>query len=590
MAGLAHLKININRWGFMMDINELRNEMKKEETVVVRKLEKWAEEIGHKSFFYYGEDDKQFTYKEFNEMTNSIAHSLNAYGVQKGDRVCLFLNNPLVTALMMFGIWKVGAVYAPINFYYMGRLLSYQINDTNPVVLVTERQLVPIINDIANEIGPMKVIVHNPKKGEHDYDADLARIGLNDRFAEISFDSLLQGDKTNLNTKINSWDTANIIYTSGTTGPAKGVVQSHRWMYALTFYLSKIMNHDDVIYTDLPLYHIAGAFCNIGRAAYSGCSVAVWNKFSPNHFWERIKKSGATSAILVDVMVHWLMQSKETPQDRNNSLNKVHVQPLMQFHHEAAKRFGFDFVTVGFGQTETGFSCFSFIKELDEENGTPREFYKGRSRDEIIGIVTKYGIPIQEGKSDLKRGYMGKPTIFVETTILNEHDEECDVGEIGQIAIRPRIPNVILSEYFGNNKATLNTSKNFWFHTGDAGFKDENGFFYFVDRIGTVIRVKGENISSYQVEDIINGHHSIDLSAVFPIPADEGDEDDVVAFIMLKNGETLKEEELHKWIGKMMPKYMRPKFIRIIDEIPRTPTNKAEKYKLKQSILNELTK
>ncbi|OLO27334.1 acyl-CoA synthetase [Alkalihalophilus pseudofirmus] len=566
--------------------------MKQEEEVVVRKLEKWAETIGHKTFFYYGEDKKRYTFKEFNEVTNSIAHSLYSLGVRKGDRISLFLQNPLVTTLMMFGIWKVGAIYAPINFNYMGKLLSHQINDTDPKILITEIQLVSKVNEISKDIynEKLKVVIYDPNIEDHDYQPELINIKLDQRFEDITFSSLLEGKRSNLKIKLNHWNTANIIYTSGTTGPAKGVVQSHRWMYAATFYVGKMLNHEDVIYSDLPLYHIAGAFVNIARAAYVGCSVAVWDKFSANQFWERIKESGATSAILVDVMIHWLMKADQTPKDRCNTLNKVHVQPLIQSHNEVAKRFGFDFITVGFGQTETGFGCFSLIKELDENTGTPQELYKGRPREEIVGIIRKYNIPVQTGNGVFKRGYMGKSSIFIEATILNENDEECKVGEIGQIALRPRLPNVVLSEYFRNQEATLQTTKNYWFHTGDAGYRDENGYFHFVDRIGTVLRVKGENISSYQVEDIINSHPKIDLCAVFPIPADEGDEDDVVAFVVLQKSEELIEEDLQIWLEKVMPKYMLPKYIRFIDEIPRTPTNKAEKYKLKQVILRELSK
>jgi carnitine-CoA ligase len=575
----------------VVDFEKLINEIKQEEKIVVRQLEEWAETIGDNTFFYYGEEKKRFSFKEFNELTNSIAHRLIQLGVQKGDRVSLFLKSPLVTTFMMFGIWKVGAVFAPINFYYVKKLLSYQINDTAPTILVTERQLVSTINEIKDDINnkDLKVIVHDPEKGDHDYIPEVVTSQLDKKFKEIPFAYMLDSDRTNLDIKLNSCDTANIIYTSGTTGQAKGVVQTHRWMYAFTFYPAKLMNQEDVIYTDLPLYHIGGAINIIVRAAFAGCMVAVWDKFSSTQFWERIRVSGATAAILVDVMIHWLMQSERAQDDHKNTLNKIHVQPLMPSHHEVAKRFGFDFITVGYGATETGFSCFSLIHELDEKNGTPPEFYKGRSRDEIIKIAKKYGMPIQNGKTELKRGYMGKPTIFIEKNILNENDEECAANEVGQIALRPRIPNVILSEYFGNPKATLKAFKNFWFHTGDAGYKDENGYFYYVDRMGTIIRVKGENISSFQVEDLLNDHPSIDLCAVFPIPADDGDEDDVVAFIVLKKGESLKEGELRNWIEKVMPKYMRPKYIRFIEEIPRTPTNKAEKYKLKEKILKEIS-
>jgi carnitine-CoA ligase len=574
-----------------MKLSELKKEVEQADEIAVRSLEKWADSIGDKPYFYYGEASISYSFKEFNELANSIGHHLLDLGIQKGDRVSLYIKNPLVCSLMMFGIWKAGAVYCPINFNYFGKLLSYQINDTSPTVLVTEDCLIPNINEIKNDIHikNLKVIVHSPKVNEHDYLPEFAHSRLDKSFQEIPFTPLLDGNRSNVHIELNYWDTSNIIYTSGTTGPSKGVVQSHRWNYVCTFTLGKILNHDDVIYNDLPLYHMAGAIQCVTRAAYAGCMVAVWDKFSPNKFWDRIKESGATNAILVDVMMPWLLKAKETPFDRYNTLNKVYVQPLPKSHHKLAKRFGFDFVMAGYGQTEAGHGCVTFIKELDEDNGTPKQLFKGRPRDEIVKIAERYGVPVRDGNEELKKGYMGKPSVFKEISIVDENDRECKSGEIGQIVYRPRLPYAILTEYFGKPEATLETSRNFWFHTGDAGYMDEEGQFYFVDRMGTVIRVKGENISSYQVEDILIDHPGVELCAVFPIPAEEGDEDDVVAFVVPKENEGLKEDDLHAWTAEKMPKYMRPKYIRIIDEVPRTPTNKIEKYKLKQKILQELS-
>ena len=129
-----------------------------------------------------------------------------------------------------------------------------------------------------------------------------------------------------------------------------------------------------------------------------------------------------------------------------------------------------------------------------------------------------------------------------------------------------------------------------WFHTGDAAYRDEEGIFYFVDRMGGFIRTRGENISSYQIEDFINSHPQVEVCAAFPIPAEEGEEDDIVVYIVFKQGQDLPEEQLRKWMAAEMPKFMWPKHIRFIADLPKTPTNKVEKYKLKEKILIELGK
>lgn len=558
------------------------------EEVVTKSLAFWADEVGEKTFLYYGEDERRISYQKFHQITNSIGQSLKGRGIIKGDRISVFLKNPLISTIVMFGIWKCGAVFSPINFNYRGKLLSYQLKDTQPQMLITERLMVPILNEIASEMEGMTTVVHNPIDGDHDFIAEIADISLDTNYHEISFKRMLQGDTSNLDVEINYWDTANIIYTSGTTGPAKGVVQSHRWLNGYTVGSRIMMSTEDVIYNDLPLYHVGGAFFNIAKAAYEGCTVALWDKFSPNQFWSRIEKSGATMVTLLDVMIPWLMNAVPTPNDRNNTLNKVHMQPLPKYHNEIAKRFGFDIVTAGFGQTESGNPMSSIILETEDGEGTPKSLYIGLSRQEIIKQCNQNNIPIVYGNQDLKKGFMGSPRDYFEIAILDDDDLEVSVGQVGQLALRPRLPHLILSEYLNKPESTVKSFKNLWFHTGDAAYLGEDGNYYFVDRLGGVIRCRGEKISSYQLEDIINGHPDIELTAAFPVPAEVGDEDDVAIYAVKRIDSAVNEEELKDWVKDKLPKYMWPKYIRFAYELPRTPTNKIEKYKLRQELMSEL--
>nr|WP_263326870.1 AMP-binding protein [Neobacillus sp. Marseille-Q6967] len=558
------------------------------EEVVTKSLEYWAEAVGDKTFLYYGEDEKRISYQRFHQLTNSIGHSLLARGIQKGDRIAVFLKNPLISTMVMFGIWKCGGVFSPINFNYRGKLLSYQLKDSQPKILITERVMVPILNEIAAEVEGISTVVHNPMEGDHDFIAELTDISLHANFNEISLDRLMRGDTSNLDVVINYWDTANIIYTSGTTGPAKGVVQSHRWINGYTAGSRQMMSSDDVIYNDLPLYHVGGAFFNIAKGAYEGCTVALWDKFSPNQFWSRIEKSGSTMATLLDVMIPWLMNAAPNENDRNNTLNKVHMQPLPKYHNDIAKRFGFDIVTAGFGQTESGNPLISIIVETEEGEGTPLSLYKGLSRKEIIDQCKLNKIPIINGDQDLKKGFMGTPPDYFEIAILDDDDLEVSVGQVGHLALRPRLPYLILSEYLNKPESTVKSFKNLWFHTGDAAYLGEDGNYYFVDRLGGVIRCRGEKISSYQLEDILNSHTEIELTAAFPVPAEVGDEDDVAIYAVKKTGSSLNEGELKDWVKDKLPKYMWPKYIRFTYELPRTPTNKIEKYKLRQELMSEL--
>ncbi len=572
-----------------MDLEELKKEFEKDGTSVVNKLYEWASKKPDQKFLYYGEENNTLTYLAFNQLTNKIGHSLQALGVGQGDRISLYLFNPLVTVLAMFGIWKVGAVFSPINFNYKGRLLSYQINDTEPKMMISEQAMLPFLDNVKTDLPPMKVIVRKPRRDEHDFNPDLARAELDKKIEFFDFEDLLQGDSADLNTEINYWDTANIIYTSGTTGPAKGVVQSHRWMAQYTFNTRRFTHEEDVIYNDLPMYHVGGAISNFVRVVWRGANAALWDKFSPSEFWKRIAAGGANHATLLDVMIPWLMNAPETPNDRDNSLNRVHMQPLPQYHNKVAKRFGIDFISGGYGQTEAGNGFVGLIDELEEGAGTPPELYKGFTRKEIREFCLKWGYPFLSGKDEIKKGFMGR-SVVLEPAVLNEHDEELGPGQYGQLAFRSKLPYCMLDGYFNKPEATVAVFKNQWFHTGDACYRDNDGIYYFVDRMGGFIRTKGENISSYQIEDIINSHPAVEVCAAFPIPAAEGEEDDIVVYVTLMQKMDVNESTLRKWLASEMPRFMWPKHIRFMDELPRTPTNKIEKYKLKKMILEELVK
>lgn len=570
-----------------MNIEVLRRELEEAGPSVVHKLYEWSDKKPDKTLLYYGEDDRSISYGEFNILTNRIAHSLAATGIVKGDRVAVYLNNPFITSMVMFASWKIGAVFCPINFSYRGRLLTHQLNDITSNVLISEQSLVPFLNDVAANFQGMKLVLRTPRRDERDYKADNVRFEVNKIFEKLDFDDLLKGRSENLDTEINYWDTASIIYTSGTTGPAKGVVHSHRWIANYTFTSRSVTHEDDINYNDLPMYHISGAFGSFARVVWTGSKIAMWNRFSPTSFWDRINKSGANSCALLDVMMPWLLNVPETAKDRDNSLSWVHMQPLPQYHNKIARRFGFDIVTVAYGSTETGNPIWGCIDELGDETGTPSHLYKGYPKQYIFEKFRQYGYPVLLGTSTFKKGFMGKAGVG-EAVVLNEKDEILGPGERGELAFRSRLSFGLTAGYFEKHEATVEAFRNQWFHTGDICYMDEDGIYYFVDRMGDFMRVRGENVSTYQVEDAINCHPFVEVCAAFAIPAQDGEEDDIVLCATIKKGESIEENELRAWIQRETPKFMWPKYIRFVDAMPQTSTNKIEKYKLRSMILDEL--
>jgi crotonobetaine/carnitine-CoA ligase len=554
---------------------------------VVERLDHWVHHTPDATYFHYGELDRSLTFAEFGALTDTIAGNLHALGVTRGDRVSVLSTNSLLCALVMFATWKVGGIYAPINYSFTGRLLAYQVDDTAPALLVTDSALAPAVHAVGPEVAARPMVVVCDDATAPDTTA-LQLPSDNPVFATLPWARLMRPSSRPA-VDLGFDDAAAIFYTSGTTGPAKGVLLPHRWLASYTYYHRMLLAQDDVLYCDLPLYHVGGAVSLVARAAWVGCEVAVWDRFSPREFWSRIETRGATVAALLDVMIPWLLKAEADDRDRMNTLNKVHMQPLPARHQEFAKRFGIDFVSTGFGQTESGCPLGLIIEETVFGEGTPAQRYKGLSHEEILARAQESGIVTLAGHAATRKGMMGTAVPFMEVAVLDDHDEPCPAGVPGQLAVRPRIPGVIFTEYLGKADATVSAWRNLWFHTGDAAVLQDDGSFDYVDRLGDRIRVRGENLTSSQVEDLLNQHPAVQMAAVFGIASTEGDEDDVCAFVVPVTPRTVSAVELHDFAEATMPKFMRPRHIRVVEELPKTPTNKIEKYKLRQMILAELT-
>ena len=557
--------------------------------IALDKLNECAARTPDKVFIYYGEDRVSVTFAQFRDMTDRFAGGLLAAGVAPGDPVSVLTRNSLVSAIAMFAIWRAGCLFAPINFNFKAPQLAYQLGDTKPTALITDPSFADILTEIRDACAVPRLIVHTPKPGDHDHTE--AVFPPNAGGGEIlSFADLCAHKTPAPPIAPGPFDLANIVYTSGTTGPSKGVLQNFRWINQYTFYLRAFANENDVIYCDLPLYHVGGAFALLVRAVWPGNTVGLWDRFSPTQFWSRIAECNASYAILLDVMTPWLLGAPPREDDRANSLAFVHMQPLPPNHHEVADRFGINFVSAGFGQTESGNPFVGVIDELGDDDGVAPERLRGYSKAEMRALCERLGIHLVHGEQKLPIGFMGKASPLLEVAILDEDDNKCPPGVVGQLGIRPRFPGLLLQEYFNKPQATLKTFRNLWFHTGDAcaELADGSGVYRFVDRMGGFFRVRGENVSSFEVEALISRHPKVQATAALPIPAAVGSEDDIVAFVQPVEGESPSEDEIRDHAAAVMPKYMVPRYIRFVAALPVTPTNKVEKYKLKQMIVAEL--
>jgi crotonobetaine/carnitine-CoA ligase len=499
----------------------------------------------------------------------------------------VFLTNPLAATLAMFAAWRLGAVYSPVNYNLTGALLAHPLRELDARLLVTEESRVAMLDGIGDAAALPRCVMHRPRRDQHDF--ELAASGARPRAAKevVDLDELLVWSPASRAPQRAS-DVAAILQTSGTTGPSKGVVLSHRWINQYTFVPRHLVDRDDVIHNDLPLYHGAGAITNVVRAAWIGCEVSLWDRFSASEFWPRIAKRGATNAILIDVMISRLMGAPELPEDRANTLHTVNMTPLPADHHRIASRFGLDLCGTAYGQTETGHGAFALVDEHPESAGTPPGLWRGKPKERILDFARAHGYPVLRGDLPIRRGLMGKPTVFLEAAILDRDDHQLAPEQRGELAFRGRLPGLLLDAYFGRPEATAEVMRGGWLHTGDAAVRDRNGLYYYLDRMGSFIRSKGENISSFEVEELVNAHPAVAMSAAVGVPALEGLEEDVAVFAVPRAGAPLTVDELTAYCAQSMPRYLRPRHLRIVDDLPRGATNKIEKYRLRDALLREL--
>lgn len=532
-----------------------------------------AAALGEETALTYGPTDRTVSYATLDDTANAVANALRDRGVARGDNVSVMMADPLETLLAMFGINRAGAVYAPINFEYEGAALSYQLNDTDPGVLVVEDRYVERLNAVREDLDshPLLVVAETDEGGAAPDDA----------FDSVPFAAAKAESTADPGVETDWDDTASIVYTSGTTGMPKGVVIPNRWILA-NYVTPKmaLLGPDDVVHTSLPLYHIGGVYADVLAALIAGGSAVLWDRFSPQAFWDRVDEYGATSATLLSVMMPWLMKPPASGDDHHNTLDKVHMQPLPENYDAIAERFGFDFVTVAFAQTESGAPVVGVINAAEGEHATPAEYRQGKNPEEIVAASREFGLPVVADIDEER--YMGQVREdIVEVAILNERDEPVATGEVGELAVRPKEPGLLLESYYNKPERTLEATRNLWFHTGDAAYRDAEGNFYFVDRKGDVIRRRGENISSVQIQDEVNAHDAVDQAAAFPVDAPEGGEDQIA--VAVESGGDLASEDLAAFLDGRLPAFMQPDHYVFVDEIPTTETNKMEKYQLRQS-------
>jgi crotonobetaine/carnitine-CoA ligase len=488
---------------------------------------------------YLDVDGVARTAREIDLESNRLANALADLGVGKGDRVATLLENSIEQVVSFFGVLKLGAIQVPINTAYKGDFLQHQLSDSGARVFVVQGDFanrMQAIDTAALEELSACIVV-----GEADASTGFEERAWADLLASAADAPLDDVD-------VQPSDLACFIYTAGTTGPSKGCMLPHNYIVALGDQIARAWQRraDDVVITPLPLFHFnAISVCVVGTLVVGG-SAAIARRFSVSQFWPEVKRTGATMASLLGSLAILIADAEDHPDQAGHKLRLCAAAPFPPATDQIwRERFGCATFSAGFGMTEA--SLLSMLP-AGEEN---------------------------------KPGAAGKLNDHdFDVRIVDDDDVEVPVGESGEIVCRPQRPNLMFAGYWRRADATLEVLRNLWFHTGDIGKVDEDGFLYFVDRKKDYLRRRGENISSFEMERIFHGHDAIEDVAVHSVASDVG-EDDVKVTAVLASGASLTEEELCRWAVDQVPYFAVPRYIEFRGDLPRNPVGRVLKYQLR---------
>ncbi|MBI4596516.1 MAG: AMP-binding protein [Candidatus Tectomicrobia bacterium] len=515
----------------------------KQETYVVRYiLEEKVQSCGDRVYAIWG--DEHFTYAQINERVNRVANSFLDLGVKKGDTVLLFMPNRKEYLFTWFGLSKIGAVEVPINNAYRGNLLKYIVNNAESRIMVVHQSFLDRVQAIQGELEHLEKLIILADGPDIAPPQDL-------RFKTLPFSKLLEGSIASPpDPGIQHYDLMAILYTSGTTGPSKGVMVPYAQVYATMGPSIKHYGANDIYYNPFPMFHVSGQYPYYTLMVVGGCVVGR-EVFSISSFWEDIDRYKCTCTLLLSSMVPFVYNQPRREDDAQHSLNKVLMVPLIDEVEDFKERFGV--------QVQT---CFNMT--------------------EISTPICSDGFNLVNNKS------CGRTRLGAQVRIVDEHDEEVSPHQIGELVVRTDEPWTMNAGYWKMPEKTAEAWRNQWLHTGDGFYRDEDGNYYFVDRLKDAIRRRGENISSFEVESEINSHPAVLECAAIAVPS-EFSEDEIKAIVVLHQGKKVEPEELVRYLEPRMPYFMVPRYIEFVKELPKTPTEKVRKQVLREVGVNENT-
>ena len=480
-------------------------------------------------------EGRTLSYAELDRETDRIARGLAISGLVAGDRVAALLYNTPEFPLLWFALAKRGLILVPLNTGLKGEILRYELADSAPAALVSDRRLWEPYRPFREGLAIPREWIVDPPGASEPLPPGAAR------FADLATDRPAPEVPAP-----RPYDPVAILYTSGTTGPPKGAIIPHEkpLVTAREIAARSRLTPDSVLFTALPLFHCNAQEMTTLVALENDLTAAFDERFRASSYWDTAAQLGATHVSLLIAMINVLFKQPEKGSDRTHRVRTALTAGTTRaVWPDFERRFGLTVVEL-YGMTECG--CTTLMNPPDA----------------------------------IRVGSIGTPLGFVEADVVDDDDRPVGPGVRGELVVRPRAPFTMFLGYLGKPEKTVEAWRNLWFHTGDYVTRDADGYYYFVDRKKDVIRRRGENLAPYDVETVLNRHPAVFESVVVGVPSPLGEED-VKAFVLLRPGAAATPKELFEYCVAELPFFMVPRFLEFLDEIPKTANQKAQRYVLR---------